>query len=383
MPNYRTLMEGLTRLPGLSRGWRTTVIVGFVALCFLYAWPMPHVSRAASTESLWTERHVSDNPIPTLQQLNDALIMLTQQLLPSVVSIRIYGSKVGTELPKNHPPTPEGRPPYGTGSGFIIRADGLIVTNQHVVENGTDIEVQLYDGGKYAAKVLGQDPIGDVALLRIEVDEPLPVAPFGSSSDLQVGEFVVAIGSPFGFEHTTTFGIVSGKRRQLLHSGVVGGFIQTDASINTGNSGGPLVNMRGEVIGINTVTVGRGELGFAIPIDAVKAVLHDLHKGATPARGWLGVQIRPVEPSKARQLGLSSHRGAYVQDVLNDQPAQRGGIQPGDIIVRFGNLAIDSPLDLQSAVAGTPVGRKVKVQVYRKRALHTVELIVGTMPSRQ
>jgi S1-C subfamily serine protease len=222
-----------------------------------------------------------------------------------------------------------------------------------------------------------------MALLQIATDHPLPVVPLGSSEALQVGEFVVAVGSPFGFDHTLTFGIVSAKKRHFLRSGIFGGFIQTDASINTGNSGGPLINIHGEVIGVNTATVGSGELGFAIPIDAVKAVLPELYQARQVTRGWLGVQIRPLDQEKAKAMGLRPPRGVYVHDVLNDQPAQQAGIVAGDIILTFDGQRITTPFELQSQVAITPAGKKVEVELLRKQSKHALQLTVGTMPKRQ
>jgi serine protease Do len=352
----------------------------FFGLCILSLICSPAVR---ATSPFWTERDPATRPLPALQQLNQALIDLTQQVVAAVVSLRVTTTEHEAALPKDHPPIPDDLPSFGTGSGFIIRADGLVLTNHHVIENGSSIEAHLYNGESTMAKVLGVDPVGDLALLQLATDHPLPVVPLGSSSALKVGELVVAIGSPFGFEHTITFGIVSAKKRRLMHSGVVGGYIQTDASINTGNSGGPLVNMHGEVVGVNTATVGRGELGFAIPIDAVKAILPQLFSGGTPSRGWLGVQIRPLDLPKAQALGLDPPRGVYVHDVLNDQPAQLAGIMAGDVILRFDGRMVATPFDLQSVVAITPVGKKVKIQLYRKQGTRTVELTVGTMPLRQ
>jgi S1-C subfamily serine protease len=194
-------------------------------------------------------------------------------------------------------------------------------------------------------------------------------------------EMLAAFGSPFGFEHTMTFGVVSAIKRRFMRSGIVGGYIQTDASINTGNSGGPLVNMHGEVVGLNTATVGRGELGFAIPIDAIKSVLSQLHQSGDVHRGWLGVQIRPLDGDNAREIGLGLNAGVYVLDVLNDQPAHRAGIIAGDVITQFNGAVIQTPLDLQSAVAGTPVGATVRVQLLRKKAQQVLQLTVGEMPA--
>jgi serine protease Do len=336
----------------------------------------------AGAATLWTERPAVTQPPPSLQALNQELRQLTRALLPAVVSLRVHTQADDKAIPENHPPLPDNGAPIATGSGVIIRADGLLVTNAHVVEESTHIEVQLFTGEKTSATVLGRDPVGDLALLQIATDRPLPVAPLGRSNALEVGELVVAIGSPFGFEHTITFGIVSAKQRRFMRSGIVGGYIQTDASINTGNSGGPLVNMRGEVIGINTATVGRGELGFAIPIDAVKSILPQLHITGKVRRGWLGVQIRPLDPEKLQALGLAEPQGVYVHGVIEAQPAQQAGIMAGDVITRFDGTTIVTPTDLQSVVASTPVGKKVDVQLVRNKARHTVLLTVGEMPAR-
>jgi serine protease Do len=353
----------------------------FIFVCTLLGALLLHTAGAVAAQ-LWTEPTTPRQAHPLLQGLNTALVALTQRLLPAVVSLRVYPMNSDGSLPKNHPLLPDGTTPFGTGSGFIIRADGLMVTNYHVIENSKTIEVHLHDGEVVQAKVLGEDPGGDLALLQIPTDRPLPVAPLGNSASLQVGELVVAIGSPFGFEHTITFGIISAKQRHFLRSGIVGGFIQTDASINTGNSGGPLINMHGEVVGVNTAMVGRGELGFAIPVDAVKTVLPQLYTSQQVTRGWLGVQIRPLDQEKAKALGMLPPRGVYVHDVLNDQPAQRAGILAGDIILRFDGQKITTPFELQSLVAVTPVGKKVQVELFRKQAKHELELVIGTMPTR-
>ncbi len=356
------------------------VVVMLGGMLLLGGWP--RTGRAAPLQ-LWTEPGSQRQTDPLLQGLNTALVRLSHRLLPTVVSLRVYAKDGEAPLPPNHPPVPEGKPPFGTGSGFIIRADGLIVTNYHVIENSKTIEVHLHNGDVTLAKVLGEDAAGDLALLQIATDQPLPVVPLGSSAALQVGEFVMAIGSPFGFDHTLTFGIVSAKKRHFLRSGLFGGFIQTDASINTGNSGGPLINIHGEVVGVNTATVGSGEMGFAIPIDAVKAVLPELYQAQQVTRGWLGVQIRSLEQEKAKAMGLYPPRGVYVHDVLNDQPAQRAGIVAGDIILSFDGQKITTPFELQSQVAITPAGKKVQVELLRKQSKHELQLTVGTMPKRQ
>jgi serine protease Do len=340
------------------------------------------VTSGLAEAPLWTEPPtVTQSPV-FLRELNAALQELTDRLLPAVVSLRVNTKSGEQGLPDNHPVVPGGIPSQATGSGFIIRADGLIVTNNHVIEDSTRIEVFLYNGETATATVVGRDPIGDLALLQMSSEVSLSVVPLGSSEALRVGEFVVAIGSPFGFEHTITFGIVSGIHRRFMRSGVVGGYIQTDAAINVGNSGGPLVNMQGEVVGINTATIGRGELGFAIPIDAAKAVLPQLYTAGKVRRGWLGMQVRSLDRPKAHELGLTNMRGVYVHDVLPAQPAQQAGIVAGDVITQFDRLQIVTPLDLQRAVAGTPIGKKVRIQLFRKQTSHTIELTVGEMPER-
>lgn len=331
--------------------------------------------------SLWTEKPKTPAPA-ALQQLNAALQALASDLLPAVVSLQVHTVQETLALPNGHPPQQEATPSLATGSGFIIRADGLALTNYHVVEDSAHIEVHLYNGDTSTATVIGRDPVGDLALLQIASDRPLPVAPIGDSSALSVGEFVVAIGSPFGFEHTMTFGVVSGTKRRFMRSGLVGGYIQTDAAINTGNSGGPLINMRGEVVGLNTATIGHGELGFAIPSNAIKAILPQLYTGREVRRGWLGVQIRPLNIPQAKELGILAPNGVYVHNVIEQQPAERAGILAGDVITQFDGHQISSPLDLQSAVAGTPIGKTVQIQLLRKRAMHMVHLTVGEMPSR-
>jgi serine protease Do len=342
---------------------------------------LPQLSLAAP---LWNERPATAETIPALQQLNASLVTLTQKILPAVVSLKVQTKKdADTALPKNHPPIPDDEMPSVTGSGFIIRADGLVLTNNHVVEESTSIDVRLYDGETTKATVLGRDPLGDVALLQLATRRPLPVIPLGSSAATHIGELVVAIGSPFGFEHTITLGIMSGKKRQFLRAGLVGGYLQTDAPLTTGNSGGPLVNMRGEVVGMNTAIVGRGEVGLAIPIDAIKEIVPQLHTAGRVTRGWLGVQIRPLDRAKTAALGLETPQGVYVHEVMPAQPAYQAGIVAGDVIVSFDGKTVATPADLQGAVASTPVGKKVHVELVRARTRRTVEVTPVAMPERK
>ena len=343
--------------------------------CMLF---LPWLLGAAS---LWSAGSATDETFPALQQFNASLVTLTHKLLPAVVSLKVRTTKdKEIVLPKNHLPFLDDDMPAATGSGFIIRADGLVLTNHHVVEESTSIEVRLYDGETTTATVLGRDPLGDVALLQLATTRSLPIIPLGSSAAVQIGELVVAIGSPFGFEHTITLGIVSGKKRRFLRSGIVGGYLQTDAPLTSGNSGGPLVTMRGEAVGMNTAIVGRGEVGLAIPIDAIKELLPQLHAAGHVRRGWLGVQIRALDRAKAQSLRLAAPSGVYVYEVMPDQPAHQAGIVVGDVIVSFDGKAISNPADLQGAVASTAAGKKVRVELLRARGRQTVEVALGTMP---
>jgi serine protease Do len=361
------------------RLWRTHGRMHVLLLSLLILMALQRFGLAAPP--LWSEQKTPEMPVPALQHLNEALITLTERLLPAVISLRVQTDK-DTALPENHPPTQDQEPVVVAGSGFLIRADGLALTNYHVIEKSKRIDVLLHDGTQTTASVLGRDPIGDLALLQVVTDKSLQVMPLGTSTNLRVGELVVAIGTPFGFEHTVTFGIVSAKQRSFLRSGVMGGYIQTDAAITSGNSGGPLINMRGEVVGINVATLGRGDMGFAIPIDAIKVALPQLYDAGRVARGWLGVRISAVDRDQIQSLGLEAPRGVYVRDVMQGQPAHQAGLTSGDIIVRFDGYQVNTPFDLQRAVAATPVGKTVQVEFVRKRARQTLQLALGSMPDQ-
>ena len=254
------------------------------------------------------------------------------------------------------------------GSGFIIDKDGFILTNNHVVENTDEIMVKLTDEKEYPAKIVGRDPKTDLALIRIEIDRPLKPLTLGNSDNLEVGDWVVAIGNPFGLGNTVTAGIVSAKYRHL-GAGSYDNFIQTDASINPGNSGGPLLNTSGEVIGINSAifsrTGGSIGIGFAIPVNMARDLLPQLKKGKV-IRGWLGVMIQKITPELKDKLKLKDERGALVADVTPGAPADKAGIKRGDVIVSFDGKVIKQMKDLPYIVASTPVNKTVLVVVIRK-----------------
>jgi serine protease Do len=259
----------------------------------------------------------------------------------------------------------EGSQQKSLGSGFIVDREGYIVTNNHVVENADEIKVKLANGKEFEAKVVGRDAKTDLALIKIKGSGDLTPLSLGNSDELKVGSWVVAVGSPFGLEQTVTAGIVSAKGR-AIGAGPYDNFIQTDVSINPGNSGGPLINTRGEVIGINTAILASGQgIGFAIPVNMAKDVVPQLKDKGKVTRGWLGVGIQEVTPELAQSLALKEKQGALVSEVFNDSPAERAGIEQGDVIVEFDGKQIKESKDLPQAVAITPVGKNVSIKVVR------------------
>ncbi|MFH1081925.1 MAG: DegQ family serine endoprotease [Pseudomonadota bacterium] len=267
------------------------------------------------------------------------------------------------------------------GSGFVIDEDGFILTNNHVVEQADEITVKLADGRSFNAKVIGRDPKTDLALIRIETDQPLKPLLMGDSDKLEVGDWVVAMGNPFGLDNTVTAGIVSAKYRHI-GAGPYENFIQTDASINPGNSGGPLLNTAGEVIGINTAifsrTGGSIGIGFAIPINMAKQILGQLKKGKV-VRGWLGVMIQKITPDLKSKLNLKDVKGALVADVTSGGPAEKAEIKRGDVIVSFDGKKIDEMKDLPYMVASTPIGKIVPVVVIRKGREQAFDVKIGEL----
>ena len=263
------------------------------------------------------------------------------------------------------------------GSGFIVDKEGYILTNNHVVDDADDIRVTLLDGRSYDAEVKGRDPKTDIALIKIKPENGLPVASLGDSDALLVGEWVIAIGNPFGFGHTVTAGIVSAKDR-TIGAGPYDAFIQTDASINPGNSGGPLLNARGEVVGINSAIISSGQgIGFAIPINMARNIMEQLRDKGSVTRGWLGVQIQALTPELRESLKFSAAGGALVAGVIKNDPAEKAGLKAGDVVVEFDGRPVRSDRDLVSIVGGTPVGRKVAIKVVRDGQNRTIEVKVA------
>ena len=265
------------------------------------------------------------------------------------------------------------------GSGFIIDKEGYIITNNHVIEGASEIHVRLSTDKEFEAEVIGRDSKTDLALIKIKSWNDLPVVELGDSDKVEIGEWVMAIGNPFGLSHTVTVGIVSAKGR-VIGSGPYDDFIQTDASINPGNSGGPLFNINGEVVGINTAIVATGQgIGFAIPINEAKHIIPQLKKQGKVTRGGIGVYVQKLTPELAKSFGLEKSKGALVADVIPGGAAEAGGILRGDVIVKFDGKEIDEMNELPRLVASTPVGKEVDVEVLREGKPLKLKLKVGEL----
>jgi serine protease Do len=296
------------------------------------------------------------------------------------------GSPFGDFFGRNIPKEFFGDKPHGKmkthalGSGFVISQNGMILTNNHVVEKATEIKIKLQTGKEYDAKLVGRDPKTDLALIQVKPDKDFPApAQFGDSDAMRVGDWVMAVGNPFGLGHTVTTGIISAKSR-ILGAGPYDDFLQTDAAINPGNSGGPLFNMKGQVIGINTAIIAQGQgIGFAIPINMANELLPQLEKGKV-IRGWIGVMIQDITPELAKSFGLKSSKGVLVSDIVKGSPAEKAGLQTGDVIRRFDGKEVENAHKLSQMAAATAPNTTVKIDVLRKGKAETVSLEVGTMP---
>ncbi len=329
---------------------------------------------------------------------------LAEQLKPAVVNIFTTKVIIGRPFQRFYHPFEEKGGPFeefferyrrffgeipeqefrqrSLGSGFIIDPQGFILTNNHVIENADEIKVRLSNEKEYEATVVGKDPATDLALIKVMTKEKLPTVILGDSDALRVGEWVLAIGNPFGYGHTVTVGIISAMGR-TIGAGPYDDFIQTDASINPGNSGGPLFNVRGEVVGINTAIVASGQgIGFATPINKARDLLPQLKEGKV-TRGWLGVGIQEVSNDLAQKFGLKDKRGALVSEVFPGEPAEKAGVKRGDIILDLSGKQIKSVKELLNIAASLPVGRKIDIKVWRDGKILSLNVIVGKRPDER
>ncbi|OGW92741.1 MAG: serine protease [Nitrospirae bacterium RIFCSPLOWO2_12_FULL_63_8] len=311
-----------------------------------------------------------------LEEIQSVLVALADRVKPAVVNIAPLSSasaKSG-ETPRGD----RGPNNPGTGSGVIVDKEGLIVTNNHVVGDAKEVEVRLSDKSKFIGQVIGRDPDTDIAIVKITPTGELPTVPFGDSSKVRVGQWVMAVGNPFSLDRTVTLGVVSGLERDAVRLSRYEAFIQTDASINPGNSGGPLFNIKGEVIGINTAIINYAQgIGFAIPSNMVQQVTGQLRVRGKVTRGWLGVGIQEVTAELAGKFGIKENDGVLVNDVFENEPAARAGLKPGDIIAKVDGRRVETPAGLSRAVAGLTPGTKIELDVIRGGERRTITVDLG------
>lgn len=332
----------------------------------------------------------SQPQLPSPQDLSRTFISVAKQVKPAVVNIDVVekSRRASVQLPEGFPQIPglgAPRRQRGTGSGVIISADGYILTNNHVAGDAEQINVKLADGREFKAKLVGKDTETDLAVIKIDARD-LPFARLGDSERIEQGEWVIALGSPFGLQQTMTAGIVSATGRDLgVTAGQFTNFIQTDASINPGNSGGPLVNMQGEVIGINALIFSQtgtsSGIGFAVPSSLATKVYEQLIKDGKVTRGYLGIFLQPVSPALAKTVGFTGTEGAIVGDLAKeDSPAAKAGLRSGDVIVEFDGKHVRSPKQLTEMVADTPVGKMTQLKYVRDGRAETATIKLGERP---
>ncbi|WP_373501623.1 Do family serine endopeptidase [Desulfococcus sp.] len=356
-------------------------------LLLLIAWTAVLPARGAGDEA----------PPARVRNPLESFSDIARSIGPSIVNIRaenITGSDGGTQ-PSTGPQHFEEEDPLDTfekyfgedprkafkqqslGSGFVIDEKGYIVTNNHVIETAAEIQVRLSDGKEYGAEIVGRDPNTDLALIRVSSPTGLPAVEFGDSDLLEVGQWVVAIGNPFGLEHTVTAGIVSAKGR-VIGSGPYDDFIQTDASINPGNSGGPLINLDGKVVGINTAIISNAQgIGFAVPINLAKGIIDQLKQSGEVTRGWLGVAIQDITPEMADYQGIQGKTGVLVTEVFEGDPAALSGIRARDVILSVNGIPVATTRDLTRTIAGIQVGNTARIEAVRDRETRAFEVTIA------
>jgi serine protease Do len=406
--NTMNQFESSPKPPQGKKSWVVTaalltagIIIGFVVASDL-GWlsnghAVPDSSSVAPPPPI--VRPVSTAPQPILGGGAQTFVDIAKSVKPAVVNI--YATKSGRGEGSGATPFddplfrkffgdeffrkfehPKEKKERGLGSGVIVDSNGLIITNNHVVGKADEIRVTLSDKREFKAKLIGTDPKTDVAVVKIEATG-LPSVPWADSDKLEVGEFVLAVGNPFGLTQTVTLGIVSALGRA---AGIAEyeDFIQTDAAINPGNSGGALVNVRGELVGINTAIFsqsgGNMGIGFAVPSNMAQSIMGQLVQTGKVVRGWLGVSIQELTPELASQFGITETKGVLVSDVMDDSPAKKAGFERADVIVEYDGKPMDSPTHLRNAVAQTPVGKKVVVKIIRDKKTKTIDLTIVEQP---
>ena len=384
------------------------ILVG-VLLTTGLEWTPPSLSQLSGERHLTGAQGEVPEELKAADQMSKAFVKVAQMVNPSVVTVAAEKvvrpaaarGRNQQQLPENHPfreffgdeffdrfwNTPDdGMRSQGLGSGVIVSEDGYILTNNHVVSDAQELKIGFMDDRELDATVIGADPESDVALIKVDAKD-LPAVRFGDSDQLQVGEWVVAIGSPFSenLAHTVTAGIVSAKGRTNVNIVDFEDFIQTDAAINPGNSGGALVNLRGELVGINTAIATRSGfyqgVGFAIPVNMARKVMDDLLNRGKVVRGWLGVQIQSVDDDLATGLGLDAKRGVVIADLTPGGPAERSGMKHGDVVLEFNGTAVKDPDHLQSLVAAQDPGKPASLKVRRDKKDMTVKVDLGERPT--
>lgn len=358
--------------------------VMIIAVCFI-AYPTLSIARGAP----------------------DSFADMAEKLLPAVVNIsttqnvKVGGQRLQRQFPPGSPFedffkkfAPNGkdngrertRKRVSLGSGFVIDASGIIITNNHVIDKADEISIKFHDGTELEAVVIGRDKKIDIAVLQVKSKKKLAFVRFGDDSKSRVGDWVVAIGNPYGLGGSVTAGIISARNR-FINSGPYDDYIQTDASINRGNSGGPMFNMKGEVIGINTAifspTGGNVGIGFSIPSNQAKKVVAQIREFGHTKRGWLGISFEVVTEAIAESLGMDKAQGALVANVMDGSPAKTGGVETGDIIIEFDGKAINKTRKLPSIVANTPIGKKIKVVVLRKGKRKTLNITIAELEEEE
>jgi serine protease Do len=388
----------MPRLSDLGSAALRSFAIGTLSLGLAAAPPLAQVARAELSKPFWTEGELGD-----ASARPDSLADLAEKVSPAVVNIKVerkqtlrggpeelfeefFGQRKPGEKGEKKGPRQFNVP--STGSGFVVSSDGLIVTNNHVVENADKMVAVFDDGTELDAKVVGRDPKTDLALIKVDSAKPLISVPLGDSEGLRVGSWVMAIGNPFGLDHTVTVGILSAKGRSNFGGEQIAGpyddFLQTDASINPGNSGGPLIDMKGRVVGINTAIAASGQgIGFAIPINMAKSLLPQLLEHGSVTRGWLGVQIQRVTPALAKTFKIEDAKGALVGQVFENSPASKAKLERGDVITKFNGKPIEDYDDLPRIVASTPPGSAVEVEIQRDGKVRKLKATLEKMQEEE